>query len=66
MKKVKISKEYGTWFYEKEQDEDMEFAVYKFWNETGECYILGTYRAMIDCIKEPTKEARELFERIYG
>lgn len=66
MKKVKIAKEFGTWFYEKEKDEEMEFYIYKVWNEAGEVYRLGTYRSMIDCIKEPTKEKRELFVRIYG
>lgn len=66
MKKVRISKKYGMWFYKKEQDYDMEFPIYMVWNDNGECYRLGSYDDMITCIKEPTKEKRESYERIYG
>lgn len=67
MKKVRINKKYGNWYYEKKKDCDMEFNVYNVVSEDGkESYTLGYYRDMIACIKEPTKELREKYERIYG
>lgn len=67
MKKVRINKKYGAWFYEKARDYDMEFCVYVVKSEDGkETYTLGNYADMIACIKEPTKELRERYERIYG
>lgn len=67
MKKVRISKKYGVWFYKKIQERELEFAVYEFWNEEGsEKYSVCKYSQMLECIKEPTKELREKYIRIYG
>ena len=67
MKKVRVNKKYGNWFYEKVRDYDMEFCVYVVESEDGkETYTLGSYADMVACIKEPTKELREKCERIYG
>lgn len=33
MKKVRVNKKYGVWYYEKETSYDLEFSIYHFWNE---------------------------------
>lgn len=67
MKKVRVNKKYGIWHYEKEISYDVEFPIYSFWNEDKtEKYTVCIYSQMLECIKEPTKEAREKFIKIYG
>lgn len=67
MKKVRLNKEYGVWFYNKIEERELEFPVYEFWNENkSEQYSVCKYSQMLECIKEPTKEAREEYIRIYG
>lgn len=65
MKKIRVNKKYGEWFYEKETSYDLEFPIYHFWNNE-ECYTVASYFQMLECIKEPTKEAREKYIQIYG
>lgn len=66
VKKVRINKKYGEWYYKKEISYDVEFPIYHFWNNNGECYTVAVYSQMLECCKEPTKEAREQYIRIYG
>lgn len=66
MKKVRINKKYGEWFYEKETSYDIEFPIYHFWNNEGEEYTTATYHQMLECVKESTKEEREKYIKIYG
>lgn len=35
MKQVRVAKKYGQWYYEKELDWDMEFAMYKLYDSEG-------------------------------
>ena len=67
MKKVRVNKKYGIWYYEKEEPNyDLEFSLYTFWNEIKkECYCVASYRQMLECIKEPTKELREKYIDTY-
>lgn len=55
------------WFYNKIQERELEFAVYEFWNEDkSEQYSVCVFSQILECIKQPTKEAREEYIRIYG
>lgn len=67
MKKVRINKKYDVWYYEKIKLNELEFPIYHFWNENkSECYSVCLYSQILECIKEPTKEARERYIKIYG
>lgn len=67
MKKVRVNKKYGIWYYEKETADDLEFPVYRFWNEEKtESYSVCVYSQILECIKEGTKEKREEYIKIYG
>ena len=67
MKKVRINKKYGEWFYKKELSYDLDFPIYVFWNkENTEQYSVCKYSQIIECIKEETKENRERYIKIYG
>lgn len=45
----------------------MRFPIYCVTNkEKTECYRLGFYQDVLALVKEPTKELREEYERIYG
>lgn len=62
MKKVRVNKQYGEWFYEKETGYDLEQPIYHFHNkDKSECYTVWLYHQMFECIKQPTKEAREQY-----
>lgn len=67
MKKVRVNIKYGEWFWEKENpNHDLVFPIYHFWNNDGEYYTVVLYHQILECIKEPTKEAREKYIKIYG
>lgn len=67
MKKLRVNKKYGVWYYEKIKDIGMGWYMYSVQSEDGkEHYILGSYSDMVACIKESTKEDRKKFERMYG
>ena len=67
MKKVRVNKKYGVWYYEKETAYDLEFPIYHFWNEEKtEYYSTCIYSQILECIKEGTKEKREEYIKIYG
>ena len=67
MKKVRVNEKYGVWFYNKIQESELEFAVYKFWNEDkSEQYSVCVFSQILECIKQPTKEAREEYIKVYG
>ena len=67
MKKVRISKEYGVWYYNKIVENDMEFAIYEFWNEEGtEGYTVCMFKQINECIKQGSKEAREEYIKLFG
>lgn len=67
MNKVRINEKYGVWFYNKIEESELEFPIYEFWNEDrSEEYSVCKYSQMLECIKEPTKELREEYIRIYG
>lgn len=67
MKKLRVNKKYGEWYYEKEFEPDMRFPIYCVTNkEKTECYRLGFYQDVLSLVKEPTKELRKEYERIYG
>lgn len=67
MKKVRVNKNYGVWYYKKETSHDLEFPIYEFWNEEKtECYSVCVYSQILECIKQDTKEAREKYIKIYG
>ena len=66
-KKLRVNKKYGIWYYTKYKDTDMELYVYEVTkDDKTESYTLGNYQDVISCVKEPTKELREKYERIYG
>ena len=67
MKRVRVNKTYGEWFYEKEKSYDLEYPIYHFWNkEKTEYYSVCAYHQMLECIKEPTKKDREKYIQVYG
>lgn len=67
MKKVRVNKKYGIWYYEKQTSYDLEFPIYEFWNkEKTEYYVVSLYSQVLECIREGTKEAREKYIEIYG
>lgn len=41
IKKLRVKKEFGTWYYEKTRELDMEFDTYYLYNEKREC--VGTF-----------------------
>lgn len=65
MKKLRVNKKYGEWYYDTYKDYNMEFSVYEVTNGK-ESYKLESYADVMALVKEPTKENREKFERIYG
>lgn len=67
MKKVKVAKKYGEWFYEKETSHDLEFPIYHVYNEDkSEKYTVCIYHQILELVKEPTKQDREKYIQIYG
>ena len=67
MKRVRVNKKYGIWYYEKQTSYDLEFPIYEFWNEEKtEYYVVSLYSQILECIREGTKEARERYIEIYG
>jgi len=67
MKKVRVNKKYGEWYYEKETSYDLEFPIYHLWNaDKTEEYTLCVFNQIKELIKEPTKELREKYIQIYG
>lgn len=67
MKRVRVNKKYGIWYYEKQTSYDLEFPIYEFWNkEKTEYYVVSLYSQVLECIREGTKEKREEYIKIYG
>ena len=54
-------RKYDVWYWEKIKGNELGLHI-KFWNEDkSECYSVCTLSQMLDCLKKPTKEAREKF-----
>ena len=51
MKKVRIEKKYGEWMYEKVIESDMEFPMWKLYNDHGFIDCFCCYNDMIYYIK---------------
>ena len=66
MKKLRVNKQYGNWYYNKIREADLEFPIYEFWNEDKtECYIVALYSQMLEVVKESSKELREEYIKFY-
>ncbi len=64
---MKINKKTDIWYWKKIKENELEFPIYEFWNQDkSEYYSICIFSQMLDCIEEPTKEAREKYIKIYG
>ena len=68
-KVLKINKKYGEWFYKKEKDYDMEFAVYYVYgkdaNGVEDNWSSPSFEEIRNFCKL-NKDDREKYKRIYG